>query len=222
MDHLTPDPEKVLLIDKPLRWTSFDVVKKLKYHFKLKKIGHAGTLDPLATGLLILCTGKKTKEIDQYMAREKEYTGSFYLGQSTPSHDLETEVDQEWDISGITPERIIAATDAFTGTIRQTPPAHSAIKVKGKRAYEHARKGETLVLKEREVTIDLFEVIPDLPEIKFRVICSKGTYIRSLARDFGQYLGVGAYLSSLRRTRIGEFTIENALTLEEILENENL
>ena len=222
MEERPPDPARVLLVDKPLHWTSFNVVKKVKHHFKIKKVGHAGTLDPLATGLLILCTGKKTKEIEKYMAKEKEYTGAFVLGKSTPSHDLETEVDETWDISQITPETVLDAVQHFTGPIQQVPPAHSAIKVKGKRAYQHARKGEAVELKPREVTITEFEVFPALPEVNFRIVCSKGTYIRSLARDFGKFLGYGAYLSSLRRTRIGEFRIEDAMTMEQLLENESL
>lgn len=216
---MTPaNPEgTVILIDKPLEWTSFDVVKKLRYFLKVKKIGHAGTLDPLATGLLVLCTGKMTKQIEKFQAQEKEYTGKLVLGKTTPSFDLETEIDSETDISHLKEKEIHEATGQFTGFIDQTPPAFSAIKVKGKRAYESARKGEAVELKSRQVEISHFEITNiQLPEVAFRVVCSKGTYIRSLVRDFGLALGVGAYMSELRRTRIGEFTIEQAQTIEEI------
>lgn len=207
----------VILVDKPLEWTSFDVVNKLRYALKIKKIGHAGTLDPLATGLLILCTGKMTKQIDTYQAQEKEYTGKMIVGKTTPSFDLETEVDSETDISHLKDEMAYNLTCQFTGIISQTPPAFSAIKVKGKRAYESARKGEEVKLKSREVEISLFEITGiNFPEISFKVVCSKGTYIRSLVRDFGEALGVGAYLSELRRTRIGEYTVEEAKTIEEL------
>ena len=214
----THDPGQVLLVDKPLEWTSFDVVKKLKYGLKIKKIGHAGTLDPLATGLLILCTGKKTKEIESYQAQEKEYTGTFVIGKTTPSYDLETEVDSTHDIAHITKEQVKAAAKRFEGWIDQVPPVFSAVKVQGKRAYKSARAGEEIQLKPKKVEVKLFEITAiTLPEVSFRVICSKGTYIRSLARDFGQQLEVGAYLASLRRTRIGEFGVENAKTIQEIL-----
>ena len=207
----------VILVDKPLEWTSFDVVNKLRYALKIKKIGHAGTLDPLATGLLILCTGKMTKQIETYQAQEKEYTGKMVVGKTTPSFDLETEIDSESDISHLKNEMVYALTDQFTGVISQTPPIYSAIKVKGKRAYESARKGEDVKLKSREVEISLFEITDiSFPEISFKVVCSKGTYIRSLVRDFGEALGVGAYLSELRRTRIGDYTIEEAKTIEEL------
>lgn len=202
---------EVLLIDKPYEWTSFDVVNKLRWGLKVKKIGHAGTLDPLATGLLILCTGKMTKQIEQYQAQEKEYTGTLVLGQTRPSIDMETEVDSERDISHLTPEQIREATRPFQGTIQQVPPIHSAIKVKGKRVYKHARAGEDIKLQPREVSVPVFEITRiALPEVEFRVVCSKGTYIRSLVRDLGEALEVGAYLSQLRRTRIGEFRIEDA------------
>lgn len=214
----TPQPEgSVILVDKPLEWTSFDVVNKLRYALKIKKIGHAGTLDPLATGLLILCTGKMTKQIESYQAQEKEYTGTMVVGKTTPSFDLETAVDSETDISHLQNEVIQSLTKQFSGVIDQTPPIYSAIKVKGKRAYESARKGEDIKLKSREVEISLFEITAiNLPEISFKVVCSKGTYIRSLVRDFGVALGVGAYLSELRRTRIGSYTIEEAKTIEEL------
>lgn len=209
----------VLLVDKPHGWTSFDAVNKLRYGLKIKKIGHAGTLDPLATGLLILCTGKKTKEIETYQAQEKEYTGTLVLGQTTPSHDLETEVDSQTDISQLTEEAIKAAVAPFTGEIMQTPPAHSAIRVKGVRAYEHARKGRDIKLDPRPVTISAFEITDiRLPEVDFRVVCSKGTYIRSLVRDFGKELGVGAYMSALCRTRIGDFKLTEASSPQEIID----
>lgn len=200
-----------------MQWTSFDVVNKLRGKLKIKKIGHAGTLDPLATGLLILCTGKMTKRIDEFQAQEKEYTGNFVIGQTTPSHDLETLVSEAKDISSISEEVIQEAIKKFTGTIQQVPPIHSAIKVDGKRAYALARKGKEPELKPREVTVSVFEITGiQLPTVSFRIICSKGTYIRSLARDFGEELGVGAYLSKLCRTRIGQFHLKDALTIEDI------
>lgn len=211
------ETDRVLLVNKPLEWTSFDVVRKLRNKLKIKKIGHAGTLDPLATGLLILCTGKMTKRIDEYQAQEKEYTGRFIIGQSTPSYDLETQVTERADIGHITNEQILAATKQFIGIIDQVPPLHSAIKVDGKRAYELARKGHTAELKSRQITISAFEITAiELPSVSFKVVCSKGTYIRSLARDFGQALGVGAYLAELCRTRIGEFRLEDAMQVEDI------
>jgi tRNA pseudouridine55 synthase len=212
------NPDQLILVNKPLRWTSFDVVHKLRKILKVKKIGHAGTLDPLATGLLIICTGKMTKQIDSYQAQEKEYTGTFVLGQTTPSHDLETEVSVAVPVSHLTEEQLDTCRQKFMGTITQTPPMHSAIKVDGKRAYEFARKGVERELKSREVIISAFEWKAELPVIYFRVVCSKGTYIRSLARDIGQDLGVGAYLSSLCRTRIGDFKLDDAKTIEQIAE----
>jgi tRNA pseudouridine55 synthase len=213
------EQNRVLLINKPLRWTSFDVIRKLRSILKMKKIGHAGTLDPLATGLLIVCTGKMTKRIDEFQAQEKEYTGRFVIGQSTPSHDLEREVDIRMDISSITPEQVLATAHQFIGTISQVPPAHSAIKVDGKRSYELARKGEEVELKPREITIKEFEITSiQLPEVGFRVVCSKGTYIRSLARDFGLALGSVAYLSALCRTRIGDFKLDQAMEMEQVKE----
>ena len=207
----------VLLVNKPLEWTSFDVVKKLRYKLKVKKIGHAGTLDPLATGLLILCTGKKTKEIENYQLQEKEYEGTLILGKTTPSFDLETAVDSECDISHLQEDQIIAAATRFEGLQTQTPPVYSAVKVDGKRAYQSARVGEKVQLKAREVQINKFEIKTiALPEVSFRVICSKGTYIRSLVRDLGEALQVGAYLSSLCRTRIGAFKLSEAKSIEEI------
>ena len=216
---MNPDPttDRVMLVNKPLEWTSFDVVRKLRYKLKIKKIGHAGTLDPLATGLLIICTGKMTKRIDEYQAQEKEYTGRFIIGQSTTSHDLETEVNETWDISHITKDKIVETTKLFIGTIDQVPPMHSAIKIDGKRAYELARKGESAELKSRQVIISAFDITAiEFPSVSFRVVCTKGTYIRSLARDFGKALGVGAYLAELCRTRIGNFRLEDAMQIEDI------
>jgi tRNA pseudouridine55 synthase len=209
--------DRVLLINKPLEWTSFDVVNKLRKKLLIKKIGHAGTLDPLATGLLILCTGKMTKRIDEFQAREKEYTGAFVIGRTTPSHDLETEVSEPVNTDHITKEMILQAAQKFTGIIQQIPPAHSAIKVDGKRAYALARKGKDVVLKSREVLVSTFEITAIAkPKIHFRIVCSKGTYIRSLARDFGNELGTGAYLAELCRTRIGEFKLADAQELDQI------
>ena len=217
MEIKLSDEGNLLLINKPLKWTSFDVVNKLRYILKTKKIGHAGTLDPLATGLLIICVGKMTKRIEEFMGQEKEYTGKFILGQTTPSHDLETEVTEQKDISGLTETLIKDATKNFIGKISQLPPQHSAIRIGGKRAYEFARKGEEIELKPRDVEVSAFEITNiALPEITFRIVCSKGTYIRSLARDFGNVLGVGAYMSELCRTRIGPHTLENAVTIDEV------
>jgi tRNA pseudouridine55 synthase len=205
---------EVFLINKPYQWTSFDVVKKVRNALKIKKVGHAGTLDPLATGLLIVCAGKKTKSIDSYMAQEKEYTGVFVLGKTTESFDLEKEVIDVADPSPITLEDVKSAVSQLTGNIMQIPPMHSAIKVDGKRVYESARRGEVVQMDARPVTVSEFEVIKfDNPEVHFRIVCSKGTYIRSLARDLGEILGVGAYMSSLTRTRIGEFRLESAYDL---------
>lgn len=212
---------QILLFDKPLEWTSFQVVNKVRWlirkEFKIKKIkvGHAGTLDPLATGLLILCTGKATKQIESLQGQEKEYTGTFLLGATTPSYDLETEVDQSFPIKHLSEEKIIAATKDFIGEIQQYPPVFSALKKDGKRLYEYARSGEDVEINSRSVHISEFEITKvDLPEVHFRVVCSKGTYIRSLAHDFGKALESGAHLSSLRRTRIGNYNIENALTID--------
>ena len=211
---------ELLLINKPYHWTSFDVVGKIRNSFKpLKlKVGHAGTLDPLATGLLIICTGKLTKKIDEYQAQEKEYTGTMILGATTPSYDLETEVDQTFDISALTEEQLLQNCKQFIGALDQYPPAHSAVKVNGERLYEKARRGETVELKTRPVTIREFELTRiELPEIDFRVVCSKGTYIRSLINDFGKALNNGAYLSKLRRTRNGEFTIDKSYEVMELV-----
>ncbi|KIC91488.1 tRNA pseudouridine(55) synthase TruB [Flavihumibacter sp. ZG627] len=206
---------RVLLIDKPLEWTSFDAVRKIRNLVKTKKVGHAGTLDPLATGLLIICTGKLTKKINEYMAREKEYTGTITLGAVTPTFDLESEPQLQKDISELNDESISKATALFTGPILQVPPIHSAIKINGKRVYELARKGIEVQMEPRAVTISVFEITSiKMPLVHFRVVCSTGTYIRSLANDFGAALGCGGYLSSLRRTRIGEFRVEDAYTME--------
>ncbi len=208
---------EVLLLDKPLTWTSFDVVRKVKNTLRPRKIGHAGTLDPLATGLLILCTGKKTKEIDQIQAQEKEYEGTFRLGQTTPSFDLETPVDTELPYAHLTEEEIRAAVATFLGKIAQIPPVFSAVKVDGKRAYELARKGQEAEIKPKTVEIKAFELTRlALPDIDFRVVCSKGTYVRSLARDLGIALGCGAHLTRLVRTRIGEYKLEDAWTVAEV------
>lgn len=215
MMETNPYQDKVILINKPLGWTSFDVVNKLRKILGIKKIGHAGTLDPLATGLLIVCTGKMTKKIQELTNLDKEYLGNLILGQSTPSHDRETEVTEVRDISGITAEHITNAAAHFKGTIEQIPPAHSAVKVKGKRAYKLARKGEMPVLKPRTVEIHAFDITQiNLPEVHFRVVCSKGTYIRSLVRDLGAKLGTGAYLAELCRTRIGSFRLDDAKSIE--------
>lgn len=211
---------EVLLLNKPYKWTSFDVVGKLRNSFKpLKlKVGHAGTLDPLATGLLIICTGKLTKQIDTFQAEEKEYTGTFTLGGTTPSYDLETEIEQTFDYSSITESDILENCKHFIGDLDQYPPAHSAIKVDGERLYLKARRGEEVELKTRKVTISEFEITRiELPEVDFRVVCTKGTYIRSLANDFGKKLNNGAYLSALRRTRSGNFKVENAFEIMELV-----
>ena len=209
---------QVILIDKPLKWTSFQVVNKLrwaikqKYKIKKIKVGHAGTLDPLATGLLIICTGKFTKTIDKIQAEIKEYTGTFTLGSTTPSFDLETEVNQNFNTNNITKETIHKTTKLFLGEIEQVPPLYSAIKKDGVRLYELARKGEVTEIKSRKITIFQFEITKiNMPDIEFKVVCSKGTYIRSLANDFGKALNSGAYLSSLRRTKSGNFDVKNAI-----------
>lgn len=209
---------QVLLIDKPLEWTSHDVVAKVRNAIKIKKVGHAGTLDPLATGLLILCTGKFTKRINEYMAREKEYTGTFTLGAVTPTYDLESTPQDFKSVDFITPEYIETTLQQFRGNIMQVPPIHSAIKKDGKPVYLLARKGKDVELEPRPVLISVFEITKiEMPVLHFRVVCSTGTYIRSLAHDTGKALGCGAYLSSLCRTRIGEFTLEQARSLPETL-----
>jgi tRNA pseudouridine55 synthase len=204
------------------------VVNKIRYTIKRKlnikkiKVGHAGTLDPLATGLLIICTGKFTKRIEEFQAQEKEYTGTFYIGATTPSFDLETEIDQKYPTDHITEEMLKDSAHNFTGEIMQAPPLFSAIKIKGERAYNKARKNQDIKLAPRSVVINEFEIIEsELPEITFRVKCSKGTYIRSLARDYGKSLKSGAYLSSLRRTLIGDFSVENAQSIEDMVESIN-
>jgi tRNA pseudouridine55 synthase len=215
------DEGELILIDKPLKWTSFDVTKKLKFAGKFKKIGHAGTLDPLATGLLILCTGKMTKQIDNYQAKEKEYSGTLVLGKTTPSVDLETDFDAEFSIEHITKDVIESALNGLRGNILQIPPIYSAIQVNGKRLYELARKGikeSDIEIKSREVEVSKFEIDDtNFPEINFTIVCSKGTYIRSLVRDFGLACSSGAYMKSLRRERIGEYLVTNALTVEEFI-----
>ena len=221
-DELKADFEagKVLLIDKPLHWTSFDAVRKIRNSIRIKKVGHAGTLDPLATGLLIICTGKYTKKINEYMAQEKEYTGSFTLGAVTPTYDLESEPQQQKDITGIRSEMIYAATKQFTGEIQQLPPIYSAIKKQGTPLYELARRGEEVELQPRKIFVKEFEITNiDLPKVYFRIVCSTGTYIRSIANDFGAALGCGGYLSGLRRTRIGDFNVEDGMTMEGFMES---
>ncbi len=210
---------EVFLINKPYQWTSFDVVKKVRNALKIKKVGHAGTLDPLATGLLIVCAGKKTKSIDSYMAQEKEYTGTFVIGKTTESFDLEKEVTDVADPSAITLDQVKSAVAQLSGNILQIPPMHSAIKVDGKRVYESARKGLEVKMEARPVTVSEFEITAfENPEVHFRIVCSKGTYIRSLARDLGEILGVGAYMSALTRTRIGDFSLQEAEELTDLIE----
>lgn len=208
---------RVILIDKPLNWTSFDVVKKVRGLTKISKVGHAGTLDPLATGLLIVCTGKYTKKINEYMAAEKEYTGSFTLGYTTPTYDLESEPVVHAPIDQLTESMIHEATKKFQGTIMQVPPIYSAIKKQGTAAYVLARRGQDVQMEPRPITISAFEITAiDLPVVQFRVVCSTGTYIRSLAFDFGNELGCGAYLSALRRTRIGDFMASDAESIDSL------
>ena len=207
---------QVLLINKPFDWTSFDVVRKIRYLVRTKKVGHAGTLDPLATGLLIVCTGKFTKRINEFMAQEKEYTGTITLGATTPTYDLESEPQNFKPTEDFTSVQIREATQKFIGQIQQIPPIHSAIKVGGRRVYELARKGQDIKLEPRNITIKEFDITKiELPVLHFKVVCSTGTYIRSLANDFGSELGCGGYLSSLCRTRIGEFKLEDAKSIEE-------
>ena len=220
MDYLAGE---ILLINKPYRWTSFDVIRKLKnkliavLNTKKFKIGHAGTLDPLATGLLIVCTGKFTKKINEYMGMEKEYTGTFTLGATTPTYDLETEVDQTFSLEHINSELINQVAKSFVGEQEQVAPIYSAKKINGERAYNFARRGENIEIKSNKITIFSFEITKiDMPTVEFKIICSKGTYIRAIARDFGKALDTGAHLSALCRTRIGSFTLENALSIEEI------
>ena len=217
---------QILLIDKPLEWTSFQAVNKIRWHirkcFDIKKIkvGHAGTLDPLATGLLIICTGKQTKNIHEYQGQIKEYTGTFTLGATTPSYDLESDINETFATSHITDALIHQTTKQFIGTLEQRPPIFSALKKDGKRLYEIARKGETVDIPTREITINEFDITHiDGNNINFRVVCSKGTYIRSLAFDFGKALDSGAHLSALRRTKIGEFSVEKAVSIETFIQS---
>ena len=216
---------QILLIDKPLTWSSFQAVNKIKWAIKKKfglkkiKVGHAGTLDPLATGLLIICTGKFTKKIPELQGQTKEYTGTITLGATRPSYDMETEVDQVFPIEHISEEKIKEATKNFIGEIDQFPPVFSALKKDGKRLYEYAREGVEVEIKSRKITIEAFEITAiNLPEVAFRVVCSKGTYIRSLAHDFGKALNSGGYLSVLRRTKIGDFNVDNAITPDDFTE----
>ncbi|MEL0652050.1 tRNA pseudouridine(55) synthase TruB [Algibacter sp. TI.3.09] len=215
---------EVLLIDKPLNWTSFQVVNKLRWEirqaFNIKKIkvGHAGTLDPLATGLLVICTGKMTKQIDTFQGQIKEYTGTFVLGGTTPSYDLETEINETFETTHITEDLIHSTTAQFTGDIEQFPPIFSALKKDGKRLYEYARAGETVEIKSRKVQVSEFEITKiDGLNIDFRIVCSKGTYIRSLAHDFGKALQSGAHLSALRRTKIGDFNVAKGESIEDFI-----
>tara|TARA_Y100000996_G_C22489853_1_gene629760 strand:- start:149 stop:844 length:696 start_codon:yes stop_codon:yes gene_type:complete len=208
---------QTLLIDKDLDWTSFDVVKKIKNIIKCKKVGHAGTLDPLATGLLIICTGKNTKKINDIQNQDKVYTGEFILGKSTPSHDLETEFNSQKDIKNITSDRIEEVSKRFVGEQLQRPPKFSAVKVNGKRAYEYARDNEEVKIKEKNINIYEFKITEfNLPNISFKISCTKGTYIRSIARDFGEKLGCGAVLSKLRRTEIGNYNVEDAFKVNNL------
>ena len=206
-----------LLVDKKLDWTSFDVVKKIKNMTGCKKVGHAGTLDPLASGLLIICTGRHTKKLNNFQNLDKVYTGKFVIGATTPSHDLETEIENTKSISGINENDINVIVNSFLGTQLQRPPKYSAIKVNGKRAYELARKEKDVKIKERKIKIKEFNILNfSSSVIEFNILCSKGTYIRSIARDLGEKLGCGAYLSELRRTKIGSFCVDNADTIEEL------
>ena len=208
---------QTLLVDKDLDWTSFDVVKKIKNIIKCKKVGHAGTLDPLATGLLIICTGKNTKKINEIQNQDKVYTGEFILGKSTPSHDLETEFNSQKDIKNITSDRIEEVSKRFVGEQLQRPPKFSAVKVNGKRAYEYARDNEEVKIKEKNINIYEFKIMEyNLPNISFKISCTKGTYIRSIARDFGEKLGCGAVLSKLRRTEIGNYNVEDAFKVNNL------
>ena len=206
-----------LLVDKKLDWTSFDVVKKIRNMTGSKKVGHAGTLDPLASGLLIICTGKHTKKINDFQSLDKVYTGKFVIGATTPSHDLETEIENSKSIIGINENEVNQVISSFIGSQLQRPPKYSAVKVDGKRAYELARKEKNVLIREKEITINEFKILNfSSPVIEFYISCSKGTYIRSIARDLGEKLGCGAYLSELRRTKIGSFCVDNADTIEEL------
>ena len=218
-----------LLINKPLRWTSFDVVKKIRntlrtaLQVKKIKVGHAGTLDPLADGLLIVCTGKFTKLINEFQAQEKEYTAEFTLGVTTPSFDLETEINETFEYNHITEEMLKTTAASLTGNILQTPPIYSAIKQDGKRLYEYARKGEDVKIKERMVHVSKFELVKvEMPKVHVKIVCSKGTYIRSLAQTFGKNLNSGAHLSQLTRTRIGKFELSQAIDIQEFIDSFSL
>ena len=216
---------EVLYFDKPLRWTSFAVVNKIRYHISRKlgvkkiKVGHAGTLDPLATGVMIICTGKATKRIEELQYHTKEYIATLQLGATTPSYDLEKEIDATYPTEHITREMVEEVLQQFKGTIEQIPPAFSACKVDGKRAYDLARKGDEVELKPKTLVIDEIELLEcNLPEIKIRVVCSKGTYIRALARDIGEALQSGAHLTGLIRTRVGEVRLEDCMQVEDFPE----
>ena len=218
-----------LLINKPLRWTSFDVVKKIRNNLRTAlqvkkiKVGHAGTLDPLADGLLIVCTGKFTKRINEFQAQEKEYTAEFTLGATTPSFDLETEINETFEYNHINEEMLKTTAASLTGNILQTPPIYSAIKQDGKRLYEHARKGEDVKIKERMVHVSKFELVKvEMPKVYVKIVCSKGTYIRSLAQTFGKNLNSGAHLSQLTRTRIGKFELSQAIDIQEFIDSFSL
>lgn len=224
------DPERelnlaegeMLLVDKPKGWTSFDVVNKIRSLFKVRKIGHAGTLDPMATGLLVICSGKKTKELDRFMGLEKEYEGEMILGARTPSFDAETPVSERRSTDDITEDRVRSVLSEFVGHQSQVPPMWSAVKVNGRRLYEYARKGKEVARSARDVYIDsITSVKIAMPTVAFTVVCSKGTYIRSLVEDVGQRLGCGAYLSALRRTRIGPYRVSDALTIEDLIRHRN-
>lgn len=215
---------EVLLIDKPLGWTSFRVVDYIRLHIRKKlglkkiKVGHAGTLDPLASGLLIICTGKETKNIESYQALSKEYIGTIRLGATTPSYDLETEINQVYPTEHLHNELLLNAAKKFTGVIMQKPPIFSAKRIDGERAYEVARRGDNIEMPARKITIEIFDLTDiNLPDVDFRIVCSKGTYIRSIARDFGAILNSGGHLTALRRTKIGEFKVNNALSIETFL-----
>lgn len=210
---------ETLLIDKPTDWTSFDIVNKIRWTVRIKKVGHAGTLDPMATGLLIVCTGKSTKKLHEFQNFDKKYEGSMILGKTTPSHDAETEPNSSTDIHHLNESDIYDLSPKFIGKQDQTPPAYSAIKIKGKPAYLAARQGKKVALKPRIIEVRSFEITNiDFPTIEFKVHCSKGTYIRSLVRDFGKALNVGAYMSSLRRTHIGNFCVDDAMGIHEFVD----
>jgi len=216
---------EVMLVHKPLTWTSFQVVNKLRHHLKRKtglkniKVGHAGTLDPLADGLLIICTGKKTKEIESFMGLEKTYSGVITLGATTPSYDLETAIDQRFDLENLSEEQIRKVAQSMTGELDQMPPIFSAKRVDGNRAYDLARAGKEVELKPKKIVISDFEIVQiNLPEVHFRISCSKGTYIRSIAFDLGKNLNNGGHLTALRRERIGDYDLKNARSIEEWIE----